>query len=71
MYKQKISQSGPRFCKIINRTEWNRDTPQQSKVIYKVHFQPIFINRNKFQVMGLKYLSCVKGRIGMDKIKTN
>jgi len=69
MYKQKISQSGPTFSKIINRTEWNRETPQQCKVIYKVHFQPIFINsnRNKFQVMDLKFLSSVKGRIRLDK----
>jgi len=51
MYKWKISQSGPTFFKIIYRIEWNRET-----VIYKVHFQPIFINskRNKFQVKDLE-----------------
>ena len=54
MSKQKISQSGPTFCPIINRIEWNREKPQQCKVIYKVHFQPIFIksNRNKIPSNG-------------------
>jgi hypothetical protein len=71
MYKQKITQSDPTFCQITNRIEWNRETPEQCKVIYKVHFQSILIksNRKKFQAIGLKYPSSVKGRIRTDKIK--